>query len=156
MAILQLAPPSEGKPRIIREERTSAIANPLRRIDLLIDWGSYAVAIENKKWTGELPRQLEDYREHLERRYGERFTLVFLTPDGREPESLTAEIRQRMRTKNQLRTMSYRLELRDWLSRCREVCEAERVRWFLLDLSNYCERIFSRAPEARDERECGE
>lgn len=58
-------------------------------IDLLIRNDKQAVVVENKIWAGDQERQLQRYRDGLvDRGYAcAEIRLVYLTPDGREPEA---------------------------------------------------------------------
>ena len=70
--------------------------------------------------------------------------LVYLSGDGRDPETLPEENEERERCV----TMGYRSTARgtpsaeEWLRQCLQQCEAERVRWFLKDLLEYLRRSF--------------
>jgi hypothetical protein len=60
-------------------------------IDLVIEFASsrLVLAIENKIWAGEQSRQIERYQETLASRYnGYKAAMIFLTPDGRAPETI--------------------------------------------------------------------
>ena len=58
-----------------------------RKIDILLRSDDYIIGIENKPWAGEQPAQCQDYAEDLEWQMPGRWTLVFLTRDGRRPET---------------------------------------------------------------------
>ena len=60
-----------------------------RRIDITVDIatedGPWCLAIENKPYAGDQPRQVIDYLEYLDEEYGDRFLLVYLSPRGAGP-----------------------------------------------------------------------
>ena len=82
-------------PRIVREDPTAYTSSFQRRIDITIDFGSYGVGIENKPWATEAERQLEDYCDHLNRKYSGRFVLVYLSGDGCDPTSIAETLSRR-------------------------------------------------------------
>ena len=109
------------------------------------------IGIENKPWAGEQPDQVSDYLKYLLTRAGPRTDpdawLVYLSGDGKRPETLPKESDKRMRCP----TLPYRgaergsPSLENWVEKCRAECEAERVRWFLTDLLEYIRKWFERA-----------
>ncbi|WP_262967076.1 PDDEXK-like family protein [Methylobacter psychrophilus] len=69
----------------------SRISRELESIDLVVEFPAVrlVIAIENKIWAREQPRQIERYQDTLLTRYpGYQHGLVFLTPSGREPETI--------------------------------------------------------------------
>ena len=58
-----------------------------RRIDILLRSRDYIIGIENKPWASEQDKQCQDYAEDLEWQMRGQWTLVFLTADGRTPET---------------------------------------------------------------------
>ena len=76
-----------------REAPTHGILKYLRRIDVLVEAGML-LAIENKVDSTEQPEQVKDYLDHL--RYctssSRPSMLIYLTPDGRPPESISREV----------------------------------------------------------------
>lgn len=69
----------------------SIISRELENIDLVVEFPAVrlVIAIENKIWAREQPRQIERYQDTLLKRYpGYQHGLVFLTPSGREPETV--------------------------------------------------------------------
>jgi hypothetical protein len=132
---------------ITREERTRFLPNPLRRIDVLLDFDTFGIGIENKPWAEEQPDQVKDYLDHLRRRYGEAFLLVYLSGDGSAPPSVPFVELVRLKERKQFRLVAYPIELCLWVDDCVKNCQAEKVRWFLRDLASYLRRWFSRAVE---------
>lgn len=85
-------------------------------IDLLIKNDHQAVIIENKIWAGDQERQLQRYHDDLRGRgYKDAaIHIVYLTPDGREPEDQSrGEI-----PREKVSSISYRNEIQDWLIGC--------------------------------------
>jgi hypothetical protein len=58
-----------------------------RRIDILLRSRDYLIGIENKPWASEQLDQCKAYAKDLEWQMRGRWTLVFLTADGRRPET---------------------------------------------------------------------
>ena len=130
--------PSLHEAKVIREALTHTISNYLRRVDILVATGGFALAIENKVDSGEQEDQLKAYHEHVQRLVGEDYCLVFLTPDGRKSRSVSEETATRLRCRKRLFELSY-ARIRDWLQECRRWCEAEKIRYFLADFIHYIE-----------------
>ncbi len=100
-----------------------------RKIDVLLRLGSHVIGIENKPWAGEQVEQCNDYADELERLAPGRWTLVFLTSDGRVPMSGG-------RHRLVIKTLQYN-ELADTLQ-----TSCERLKPFLCSFKRYVkERI---------------
>ena len=135
-----------------------------RRIDVVVRIAApggetCCLAIENKPYAGDLDDQIRDYLEHLERQYGERFVLIYMSPTGEGPSEWSID-RKALDEKWQCRfaIIAYhegqeersdefdayrvRYSLANWLGECRKICEVERVRWFLHDAEMFCQRTF--------------
>lgn len=123
-----------------------------RSIDIVVRVrGDTWIGIENKPWAGEQPNQVSDYLKYLRTRAGADTDpdawLVYLSGDGKPPETLPDDPEDRMRCP----TLPYRgaergsPSLEYWVEKCRIECEAERVRWFLTDLLEYIRRWFEPA-----------
>lgn len=130
-----------------RESTTSLIENNLRRIDVLADLSSFGVAIENKPWAGERDDQIHDYVTYLDRRFAGNYVIVYLTLDGSKPTSIDSETAENLLQRKQLVLASYGSRFREWLERCYRSCDADKVRWFLLDFMAYAQQTFPKAPE---------
>lgn len=133
-----------------------------RRVDIVLELpGNRWIGIENKPWAGEQERQVADYLQYLRDRAASSESgdawLVYLSGDGRDPDTLPDDNEERKRCV----TMSYRRTVRgtpsaeEWIRRCLQECEAERVRWFLKDLLEYLRRSFQIADSPRAQREEG-
>jgi len=139
--------------RVYRESRTSTL-DADRRIDLVIDFVGArrgAIGIENKPWAGEQKMQLADYAEHLERRYEDRFHLVYLTGTGR-PSTTLGACGERLRLDGRFHTVPYNgfeehRTLRKWIEQCIDLADAEKVRWFLRDFAAWIDRSFERSTD---------
>ena len=83
-------------------------------VDILIRDPSsmHAVVIENKIWAADQPEQLQRYDEQ-QKRDGYDSYLLYLTLDGHEPE-------EHSRGNLNVKCISYRDDLRDWLECCQE------------------------------------
>ena len=123
-----------------------------RSIDIVVTVrGATWIGIENKPWAGEQPDQVSDYLKYLRTRAGTETDpdawLVYLSGDGERPETLPDNPEDRMRCP----TLPYRgaepgsPSLANWVEKCRNECEAERVRWFLTDLLEYFRKRFGPA-----------
>ena len=60
-----------------------------RRIDIYVKMGqgkaTHCLAIENKPYAEDQKDQVKDYLKYLEKRYSERFFLIYLSPRGEGP-----------------------------------------------------------------------
>ena len=135
-----------------------------RRIDVVVRivaprGETCCLAIENKPYAGDLDNQIKDYLEYLEKQYGERFVLIYMSPTGEGPSERSVD-RKALDEKWQCRfaIMSYHegheerldefdvyrvpISLANWLGECRKICEVERLRWFLHDAEMFCRRTF--------------
>jgi hypothetical protein len=122
---------------VTREEPTTLLTNPLRRIDVVIDFGPSGLAIENKPWAGEQVDQVKDYLDQLRRRYGERFVLVYLTGDGSPPPSVPPDALSRLEREGRFRLLPFPTGFSAWLDACADRCRAEPVRGFLRQFRQY-------------------
>jgi hypothetical protein len=140
-----------------REASTHGILKSRRRMDVLVDAGTL-VAIENKVDAMEQPEQVKDYLAHLREctRHRSRISaLVYLTPNGRSPESLGTSKLSKQQADENLHCWSYHKDLRTWLDNCRRECAAPRIQYFITDLLSYIEGALKRAaePESEDDNE---
>jgi len=139
--------------KVQREAPTHGIEKYRRRMDVLVEAGAWLV-IENKVDSSEQPEQVKDYLEHLHRCSGGRkHTLIYLTPNGRPPESLSSAKLEENEESGQLHCWSYQVELRQWLDVCRKECEAQKIKIFLTDFISYTETHLKRETNNESERE---
>ena len=138
--------------QIERESATSYIANPLRRMDITLNFANrFILCIENKPWAQEQEKQLEDYRENMQRQCGEKYCLIYLIGDGSEPLSLQPEMKKAMLENKQLIIMDYAGAVQSWLQECMRCCQAEKIKFFIKDLSLYIEKNFA-MDDRKDEK----
>jgi hypothetical protein len=138
---------------IHRESCTIFIANQRRRIDLLLDGGTWGVGIENKPWAGEQKGQLQDYADDLEKRFGENFLLIRLTGRDVEAKSLDAQRQEQLSAQGKFASWRYDTDLLAWVNECRQRCQAPRVASFLEELSRYIAAEFVTVPNPRTDME---
>ncbi len=134
----------------VRREAPAQIEEYRRRIDVLVSADDMMVAIENKVDAAEQPEQVRDYLKYL-RSHSVRNTLIYLTPNGRPPESLKEEVDQE-KASNRLRCWCYGSELRAWLEECRKQCEAPRICEFISDFIQYIRLVLKREPKQDQEQ----
>jgi hypothetical protein len=137
------AQPSWEFQSVLREKATSLIASHHRRLDIVIDLKSFGIGIENKPWAGEQHAQVGDYVANLERRFPGNYKIIYLSPGGAEPTSIDASAKKTLLKDGKLVLWAYRGRFNEWLRRCHQVCQAEKVRWFLYDLMAYSEGTFN-------------
>lgn len=133
---------------INREHVTTHLTHARRFVDLVLEFRDYALAIENKPWAAEQVAQLEDYHAHLNVRYGGKFCLIYLTADGRPPHSMNGEMVEAELRSGRLVLWSFQTDTTGWLDECIKVCESEKFRWFLRDLSEFIRTRFPAPPES--------
>ena len=141
-----------------REAPTHGILKYRRRLDVFVE-ASVLVAIENKVDALDQKDQVKHYLEHLQyctRGGGKKSVLVYLTPNGRRPESIQRALFDEANACGRLRCWSYQDDLREWLEKCRRECEAQKIRDFLLDFINYIETVLKRESENTEETEADE
>ena len=141
-----------------REAPTFGIQKYRRRMDVLVEAGEWLV-IENKVDSPEQPEQVKDYLEHLHRCTRNRSiesTLIYLTPDGRLPESLRPAVLKKCEASGRLHCWNYQVELRRWLEICRRDCEAHKIKIFLTDFIGYIESVLKRESENEQGKEADE
>ena len=107
-------------------------------MDILVKFNDFGLAIENKPWATEEPDQIQRYYEFLNEKYGTNgFCLVYLTPDGRKPESIEGSLREELMNERKLICISYSRDMLKWLEECCRLCESDKFRWFLRDFMDH-------------------
>lgn len=121
----------------------------------------YCLAIENKPYAVDQPKQVLDYMEFLECKYPGRFLLIYLSPTGEGPSEHSIDmesLREQKEPNRRFAIMAYSAPparrhdefeefripctLADWLRKCRNLCDADRLRWFLGDAEKFCKQTF--------------
>jgi len=136
------------------EVATTLIADSQRRIDILLHFNTpehngFGLAIENKPWAIDQPRQIEAYCKYLTKRYSSKtaienqldsynFLLIYLSGNGQPPgeDSVYGVCRTEMEKSGRFIIMTYS-QLKDWCQRCAEKCQSSRLRYFLEDFALY-------------------
>lgn len=124
------------------------------------------IAFENKPYAADAEGQIADYLAFLKRHYGDRFLLIYLSGHGGAPSERSLP---RAASKDGLAIMSFcprdetgeyegsfpfrlSFSLSDWLRECRQICEAERLRWFLGEVETFCHKTFGGIVTTTSER----
>lgn len=138
-----------------------------RKIDVFVqildEESPYVLAIENKPFAGDQPRQVHDYLHYLQERFDNHFSLIYLSPRGEGPTEQSIALKElKANWTERFRILSYagltealqddrfepfripQLSLVDWLNACRRDCKVDRLRWFLGDVAGFCQREFGR------------
>ena len=132
---------------VIREFRTSAG----RRIDIVIKVETKAkekflIGIENKiyEWTQEQSNQLGHYAEELEKLSGERFLLLYLTPNANEASehSISEEVATTLYNDKKMINISYSEDIISLFEKFELVCKAPNVRAFIKDFQHYLKQQY--------------
>lgn len=128
------------------------------------------LAIENKPYAGDQPKQVHDYLEWLKEQYKEKFQLIYLSATGAPPleSSVTLDKLREQGTKDRFKIMAYadsrqwddeyddfRLEysLADWFADCQRNCNVDRLRWFLREAELFCRHRFGGETVTQNERD---
>ncbi len=147
------------KAKVQREAPTFGIQKYRRRMDLLVEAGAWLV-IENKVDSLEQPGQVKDYLEHLQRctqRGTIQSTLIYLTPNGRSPQSLLPAMLKKHTENGRLHCWSYQSELRKWLEACVAIAKPQKIKIFLTAFIGYIESELKRESEnqtVKEENDC--
>ncbi len=67
-----------------------------RLIDVVVridapDGEAFCLAVENKPYAPDLNNQVKDYLKHLEKKYGDRFLLLYFSPTGKGPSEQSVD-----------------------------------------------------------------
>ena len=148
-------PKHTQRAKVQREAATHNILNSRRRMDIVVDAGAW-LAIENKVDSPEQPEQVKDYLEHLRhctRHSSVRAALIYLSPNGRPPESVCELQIEEIKASVKLHCWNYHVELRQWLESCHRDCAAPKICQFLSDLMAYIKENYQREPASNPENE---
>ena len=159
----------------VRRERSIETNEPdlatRRRLDVCVVMKApgedpVCIAIENKPYARDGDNQVNAYRKWLSTHYRGRFLLIYLSSHGGRPgyNSLPLDA-----PTDGIATMSFcpvpvptpdddaqlrRLPpLTVWLAQCGQVCEVDRLRWFLRDAETFCHRRFGGTMTTPSEQE---
>ncbi len=112
-----------------------------RFIDLVLNFGSCGIGVENKPFAAEQKEQLADYADHLDRQFQGSFCLIFLHGPGMAPKSLSVVRRNSLKAQGRFVEIPYYansgISLHDWLTRSAGAAMSEKVRFFLIDFAAY-------------------
>ena len=141
------------------------------RLDISVELRSQGrepacIAFENKPYAADGEAQVADYLAFLRRHYGGRFLLVYLSGHGGTPSewSLPKDVSKdglaimtfcpRAQTGEYEESLPLHLpfSLSDWLRECRQICDAERLRWFLGEVETFCHKTFGGVVTTTSER----
>ena len=153
----------------VEPEKEIEIRGKRRKIDIYVtmenESGKYCLAIENKPYADDQPRQLADYLKHLTEKYDkEKFLLIYLPSRGQRPSESSLPMKEYTNWKGRFKIMAYYNErefngteskaidelahygisfsLVDWFSECRNNCKVDRLQSFLRDAKHFCEKKF--------------
>jgi hypothetical protein len=135
--------PNIAQAKVGTEIITDRIAKYLRRMDILIDLGETAIAIENKPWALDQDEQIKDYLTQLNHTHPDGHCLIYLSGTGNAPseKSLPSKSRESLEAEEKFKIIDYS-KLFEWLRDCRIHCQADRVGAFLNEFSDYIQRQF--------------
>lgn len=127
----------------VRTEVATSRLDAARRIDILIQSGDRAIAIENKPAAADQNNQVQDYLIHLDHEYKGGRHLIYLSAKGAPPSlaSITDQERDRRISTNELAILGYG-NLLPWIEACKKVCRADRVTFFLDEFLQYIQQRF--------------
>ena len=124
------------KPQL--EALTKCIENNQRRIDILLKINGFGIAVENKPWANDQKKQIQDYYDHLQQDFNDRFVLIYLSKDGTPPEhdSVSIEERFKMEQAGKFMVVGYS-QIKEWCRLCAEKSCSARIRYFMEDFMIY-------------------
>lgn len=127
------------------EKSTDRLPNTMRRIDIFIDFGTAALAIENKPWSGDQPNQCRDYLAQLAISHPDTHCLIYLSASGNPPseQSLLQQERETAESNGRFKVLAYP-QLIEWLKDCRRESQSDRVSAFLSEFADYIHKQFVR------------
>ena len=135
---------------------TEHVIGGKRRIDIVVRLGERReqwLVVENKPWDDDQENQLADYAAYVhEPGRDPDACVVYVSGDGSDSETMSEK-------RTHYRTVPYRKgrkagegpSIEGWIRRCVEHCEADRVRWFLMDMHRYLQEVFQNEEKHEDE-----
>ncbi len=142
-----------------------------RRLDICVELkapgqNALCIAIENKPYADDGDNQVNAYRQWLCQRYEGRYLLIYLSPHGGRPGYNSLPLGA---PTDGIATMSFcpvpvpasnaddklpRLPaLTRWLAQCSQLCQVDRLRWFLRDAEAFCHKRFGGTMTTPSEQE---
>lgn len=129
--------------KVGRENSTSYIQNNKRRIDIVLNFkNEFEIGIENKPWDTDQENQLQDYHEHLSKKYDDNFCMVYISGDGSQPISIDDDLKDKLNEEKKLIVLTYEVEINNWLKSCYKECKSEKIRIFIKDFIEFIENNF--------------
>ena len=143
--------------KVVRERKTDGGGFLDISVELRLPGrGSACVVFENKPFAADGKNQIADYLKFLRCYYGTRFLLIYLSGHGGMPSEFALPkgvctdglaimpFCPRETAGDDKGNLALRLSfsLSDWLRECRQICEAERLRWFLREFETFCHNTF--------------
>jgi len=112
-------------------------------MDIYLDFGSAAIAIENKPWANDQDAQCKDYLNQLKNSHPSHYCLVYLSASGEIPsdDSIPEADIEEAEGDGYFKAIGY-TDLLDWLKDCRRECQADRIAVFLSEFSDYIQKEF--------------
>ena len=95
--------------------------------------------------------QYEHAFNHCTRSCSIQSTLIYLTPEGKHPISLSPLALKTYLSNRSFFCWSYAYELRAWLEACCAECKAQKIHCFLTDFIRYIEIKMNQNPESNRE-----
>jgi len=142
LKMLDLPTPSEPQDAKVFAEHYTRHASVIgRRIDLLVSYDDYAIAIENKLGASDQKNQVRDYLEVVRAIGLTGAWVVYLTPNGAPPSEWSISSQEFGAAEESIKLLAYTndkgVNLVSWLRECRQVCESQYVSGFLNSLEQY-------------------
>jgi hypothetical protein len=170
LTMLGLSTAGSEHARVVPETPTTETDENRRRIDIYIELDDgRIIAMEAKPFAQESPDQLKNMIDHAEKlaecRAGGRVDAayaVFLTPDGREPDSIPCGRMRQLRADGRLILRRFNSDgddqpngagsIRTWVDCCAATVSVERLRWFLREFSRHLTHLFPANLHTRGQR----
>lgn len=136
--------------RVVLEARTDRIASSSRRIDVVLEFDSAVVGIENKPWALDQMNQVADYLNDLAKR-NQPYCLIYLHGEGSDPNKTSISIDSLADAKERgvLKVAGY-TNLIEWVEQGMKECAAPRVREFLDEFRRYLRQHILGEPNMAD------
>ncbi len=143
--------------KVVRERKTDGGGFLDISVELRLPGrGSACVVFENKPFAADGKNQIADYLKFLRCYYGTRFLLIYLSGHGGMPSEFALPKgvcidglaimpfcpHETAGDDEGNLALNLSFSLSDWLRECRQICEAERLRWFLREFETFCYNTF--------------